>query len=189
MSGISPAEAGRLVAIARESLAHGLRHGRALALDPAAEPEALRTCRASFVSWRAPDARLRGCVGSLEAARALALDVAENAFRAAFHDPRFEPVSAAEAATLALHVSILGAPERLVVASREELLSRLRVGRDGLILRQEARQATFLPEVWEELADASAFLRALEKKAGIASFGPGVEAFRYETTTIGDPAA
>jgi hypothetical protein len=182
---LAAADEARLLAIARASLAHGLRERRSLALDPGAESAALRAPGASFVTLRTPDAALRGCVGSLEAVRALAEDVAENAFRAAFRDPRFAPVEFEEVEALELSVSILGEPERILVASAEELVMQLQIGRDGLILRQGARRATFLPEVWESIREPREFVRALEQKAGIASWSAAVEAFRYATTTIG----
>lgn len=185
MNLLAAADAARLLAIAHASLAHGLRELRSLALDPAAESPALRAPGASFVTLRTPEERLRGCVGSLEAVRALAEDVAENAFRAAFRDPRFAPVGEGEVEALELSVSILGEPERILVASAEELAVQLQIGRDGLILRQGARRATFLPEVWESIQDPREFVRALERKAGIASWSAPVEAFRYATTTIG----
>jgi AmmeMemoRadiSam system protein A len=182
---LAAAEESRLLAIARASLAHGLREGRALALDPDAEPSALRAPGASFVTLRTREARLRGCVGSLEKVRALAEDVAENAFRAGFRDPRFPPVSVHEVETLELSISILGEPEPIHAASAEELAAQLRRGIDGLILRQGPRRATFLPEVWESIPEAREFVRALERKTGIASWQAGVEAFRYGTTTLG----
>lgn len=175
----------RLLAIARASLAHGLRAGCALALDPDAEPSALRAPGASFVTLRTREARLRGCVGSLEPVRSLAADVAENAFRAAFRDPRFPPVAVHEVDALEVSISILGEPEAILAASADELAAQLRHGIDGLILRQGPRRATFLPEVWESVPEPREFVRALERKAGIASGSAPVEAFRYATTTIG----
>jgi AmmeMemoRadiSam system protein A len=176
----------RLLAIAQASLAHGLRHGSALPLDAAAERPALRVPGASFVTLRTADHELRGCIGTLDPVRALAADVAENAYDAAFRDPRFPPLGASEAGGLALSVSLLGAPERLSARSEEELVALLQPGRDGLILALGTRRATFLPEVWEALPAPAEFLAALKRKAGL---GPGfwserVEAFRYETVSI-----
>ena len=185
MSELARSDASRLLAIARASLEHGLRAGCALLPEAGEEPPVLRALGASFVTLRTAAATLRGCVGTLEPVRALAHDVAENAFRAAFHDPRFAPVAADEVAGLELSISILGAAERIVAASAEELAARLRSGRDGLILRQGERRATFLPDVWESLPEPREFVRALERKAGIAGWTTRVEAFRYATTTIG----
>jgi len=186
VSGISRADAARLVEIAQASLAHGLAHSRALRLDPVAESPALRALGASFVTLRTADQALRGCIGTLEPTRALAVDVAENAYRAGFHDPRFGPLSAVEASGIELHVSLLNEPERLDVRCEAELVAQLRPGEDGLILRLGALRATFLPEVWEALPSPAEFVRALRHKAGIppGSWSERIEAFRYSTTSI-----
>jgi AMMECR1 domain-containing protein len=110
VSGLAPSDAARLLAIARASLAHGLSHGCALPVDPAAESPALRVPGASFVTLRTAGQDLRGCVGTLEPMHALAVDVAENAYRAGFHDPRFEPLGVEEARRIELHVSLLHPP-------------------------------------------------------------------------------
>ena len=63
---------------------------------------------ASFVTLKHIDSQgnlaLRGCIGSLEASRKLADDVAQHAYAAAFQDPRFQPVSHEEIP--GLHISI-----------------------------------------------------------------------------------
>jgi len=187
MSGLAPADADRLLEIAHASLAHGLRHGCALRLELAAESLALRALGASFVTLRtAADQELRGCIGTLEPMRALAADVAENAYRAGFHDPRFDPLRPAEVRGVELHLSLLNAPERLEVCSEAELLVRLRPGEDGLILRLGALRATFLPEVWQALPSPAEFVHALQRKAGIQPgfWSDQIEAFRYSTTSI-----
>lgn len=186
MSGISGEDASRLVEIAHASLAHGLRHGRALFVQADAESPTLRAPGASFVTLRTEGHELRGCIGTLEPVRPLAVDVAENAYRAAFHDPRFAPLRAEEANAVELHVSLLGAPERLDVHSEAELLARLRPGEDGLVLRLDARSATFLPEVWAALAEPAAFVRELKRKAGLPAdfWSDRLEAFRYATTSL-----
>ena len=184
MSPLAPGDAVRLLEIARASLEHGLARGCALDVVPRGESAALAAPGASFVTLRSADASLRGCVGTLEPTRALAADVAENAYRAGFCDPRFEPLRAAELAGLALSVSLLGAPERLAVRSEAELAGALRPGEDGLILRLGTLRATFLPEVWEALPDPTEFVRALLHKAGLPAFSEQIEAHRYATLSI-----
>jgi AmmeMemoRadiSam system protein A len=188
MNRLRPADEDRLLAIARGSLAHGLRHGCALDAEPALEAAALGAPGASFVTLRRADATLRGCIGTLEAVRPLARDVAENAYAAAFRDPRFAPLVVAELPDLTLSISILGPYEPIAAGSAEELAARLRPGCDGLVLQQGERRATFLPEVWHSLADPHEFVRALERKAGITSWRTPVEALRYGTTMMGGPA-
>ena len=170
----------RLLAIARRSIETGLASGRPLEPDLAELPAELCEPAASFVTLRLAG-ELRGCIGSLEAHAPLAKDVAENAFKAAFRDPRFEPVTAAELDQLELHVSVLGPLVRLEVASEEDLVACLRPGRDGLVLREGACRATYLPSVWEQLPDPQRFVRELKRKAGLAAdhWSPRIECYRY----------
>jgi len=61
---------------------------------------------------------LRGCIGSLEARRPLVEDIANNAHAAAFHDPRFPPLSPAELTDLTIHIAILQPAEALAFHSK-----------------------------------------------------------------------
>jgi AMMECR1 domain-containing protein len=72
-----------LLALARESIAHGLAYGRALAVDPTDYAPELQAQRAAFVTLH-EHGQLRGCIGHLEAVQPLVRDVVENAFAAAF---------------------------------------------------------------------------------------------------------
>ncbi|MBE2258752.1 MAG: AmmeMemoRadiSam system protein A [Rhodobacteraceae bacterium] len=121
---------------------------------------------ATFVTLT-QNGRLRGCIGSLEAYRPLAVDVAENAVAAAFGDPRFAPLSAQEFPRTRLEVSLLTTPEPFPVSDEADALARLRPGIDGLILSCGRRRATFLPQVWASLADPRQFLAELKVKAGL----------------------
>ena len=110
---------------------------------------------------------LRGCIGSLEAARPLGIDVAENALAAAFRDPRFPAVTAAEWSQCRVEVSLLSAPRPIRFADEADLVAQIRPGQDGLILAHQGRRATFLPQVWESLPDTRSFLGELVRKAGL----------------------
>ena len=110
---------------------------------------------------------LRGCIGSLQAARPLGVDVAENAVAAAFRDPRFQPVTAAEWPAVRVEVSLLSSPKPIAFADEGDLLAQIRPGEDGLILEADGRRATFLPQVWDSMPDKRQFLRELARKAGL----------------------
>ena len=126
---------------------------------------------ATFVTLLKED-QLRGCIGSLRAAKALAQDVSDNALGAAFRDPRFPELSAAEWPRCRVEVSLLGAPRPLSFADEADLLRQIRPGEDGLILEAEGRRGTFLPQVWESVPDKRAFLNELVRKAGLAADTP-----------------
>jgi AmmeMemoRadiSam system protein A len=161
-----------LVAIARLSISRalGLPTAPGKTVDAAlVDLPALHQPGATFVTLHDAEGRLRGCVGQLEATRALGDDVSANALEAAFGDHRFEPVSAAEWPGLAIEVSLLGPAEPMAVANQADALARLRPGIDGVILAWHGRRATFLPQVWAQLPDVADFLAALKVKAGLAA--------------------
>ena len=156
-------EAGRaLIALARNAIESDLLETEEIKFDM----PWLQQCGATFVTLT-KDGQLRGCIGSLEAARPLATDVAENALGAAFRDPRFPRLAAEEWPRCRIEVSLLSAPKRIEFADEADLLAQLEPGVDGVILEADGCRATFLPQVWESLPDKRAFLGELVKKAGL----------------------
>lgn len=157
-----------LVGIARGSIAHRLGLGAVPRLDM---PDWLVRPAATFVTLTC-DAKLRGCVGSLEARRPLGVDVSENACHAAFSDPRFSPLSAAEWPRCALEVSLLSSLTPIAFNDEVELRESLVPGEDGVVLQFAGRHGTFLPQVWASLPDKDDFLRELKRKAGVPADTP-----------------
>jgi AmmeMemoRadiSam system protein A len=151
-------------------------------------PAVLLAPGASFVTLERKG-RLRGCIGSLLARRALYLDVVGNAERAMV-DPRLPPVDTDDWPELDVSVSVLSAPEELDVADRDDLLARLRPGVDGLLLSDGDRRATFLPVVWEKLATPEQFLGHLLAKGGWPARGwpRGLSVSRYTAREFTAPA-
>ncbi|NBC47835.1 MAG: AmmeMemoRadiSam system protein A [Gammaproteobacteria bacterium] len=183
------AERQRLLAIARASIAHGLAQGAPLPIALPDEPAPLHATRASFVTLEL-GGNLRGCIGHLEAIGPLATDVAENAFAAAFQDPRFPPLSEPELARVAIAISVLTPPEPLAFANEAELLDQITPGVDGLILSEGHRRGTFLPSVWSQLPSPEAFLRHLKQKAGLPPdyWSDQIQIARYRTESFGEQA-
>ena len=164
---VTPEEAGRtLLALARAALAH--RFGELPDSPRLDAPLWLRQTGATFVTLMHAG-KLRGCIGSLEARRALGEDVVANALAAAFGDPRFPPLPAAEWRDTQIEVSLLSTPKPLRFADEVELLEAVTAGEDGLILQLNDRRATFLPQVWASLPDKRRFLAELVAKAGLPS--------------------
>jgi AmmeMemoRadiSam system protein A len=162
---LSPPLRTQLLAVADEAIRTGLRGAR-LVVRAADFPEPLQVLRASFVTLHC-DARLRGCIGNLEADRPLVEDIARNAYAAAFEDPRFPALAQAELSGLAVHLSILGVPEPMSFISEEDLIAQLRPGVDGLLLEDGHCRGTFLPSVWGQVSEPREFLRHLKHKAGL----------------------
>jgi hypothetical protein len=151
-----------LLTIARNAIGrHFGEEARALAPHPE-----LANPGATFVTLT-QNGQLRGCIGSLEAHRPLATDVAENAVAAAFRDPRFPPLASEELVRTRVEVSLLEASQPMDFIDEADAIARLRPGIDGLILTHGQRRATFLPQVWESLPDPRRFMAQLKLKAGL----------------------
>jgi AmmeMemoRadiSam system protein B/AmmeMemoRadiSam system protein A len=157
-----------LVGTARHTIAEAL----GLPVPPARslpDHPALGQPGATFVTLHDAEGGLRGCIGRLEACRPLGDDVRANAHAAAFGDPRFAPLRADEWHGIQVEVSLLDAPEPLIVRNEAEALAALRPGVDGVIFEWREARATFLPQVWAQLPDPARFVAALKRKAGLAA--------------------
>ena len=125
-----------LLELAWGSIRHGLAEGRPAA-PPALRPGRLAEPGAVFVTLHR-QGQLRGCIGSAVAWRPLAEDITDNAFKAAFKDPRFPPLRPEELPGLDLSVSVLTPPVPMTFADQADLLAADRGARK---LHRRHRQA------------------------------------------------
>ncbi|MEW5757097.1 MAG: AmmeMemoRadiSam system protein A [Pseudomonadota bacterium] len=181
----NPAQHARLLAVARQSVEHGLIFHRELEIAAEETDPELLEKRASFVTLLR-NHELRGCIGTLESYQPLIQDVAHNAYAAAFSDPRFPPVERSELDNLTIHISILTPPQPMAVVSEQDLLTQLVPNEDGLILQDGRRRSTFLPSVWESLPTPREFVGHLKLKAGLPSnhWSDTIRFQRYRTIVI-----
>ena len=155
-----------LVKLARQTISQKLGR-RPIKIDPdALKDSVLQEKRGTFVTLTI-DKQLRGCIGNLEARDSIVAGVERNAVNAAFHDPRFAPLNVDELDRLDIEVSILTEPRPLEYRDSNDLISKLRVNVDGVILQKGSASATFLPQVWEQLPQPEKFLSHLCMKAGL----------------------
>jgi AmmeMemoRadiSam system protein B/AmmeMemoRadiSam system protein A len=127
--------------------------------------------------------RLRGCIGNLTSTETVLDGVKRNAVNAAFHDPRFSPLSKDDLDRTEIEVSILSEPQPLAYRDGPDLINKLRTHVDGVIIRKGHASATFLPQVWEQLPGAEDFLTHLCQKAGLPSTAwqnSGLEVLTYQ---------
>lgn len=162
---LSPEEKLLLMAIARDAVSAVAQGDRLPNLDLASLPPALREKGASFVTLTSRG-QLRGCIGALEASQPLALDVQEHAEAAATQDFRFPPVTPQEILSIRIELSRLTTPVQLEYKDSKQLAEMLKPGRDGVVIRDGIRRATFLPQVWEKLPSPEDFLSHLCLKMG-----------------------
>ncbi len=165
---LTPEERGLLLRLARQTLEIVLAGAPLPELALEAYPEKLRQPGATFVTLTISN-QLRGCIGTLEAYRPLVEDTRQHAIAAATQDYRFPPVRSSELPTILIEISRLTQPVLLAYDSPDDLLSRLRPGMDGVLLRDGLRRATFLPQVWAKIPAPAEFLNQLCMKMGVAS--------------------
>ena len=182
---LTPDHESTLLDVARAAIEYGLSAGKKPQIDAGAYPDPLSLPRATFVTLQ-KRGELRGCMGSLKATQPLVCDVAGNAYSAAFLDPRFQPLTAAESDDLKIHISILSRPEPIHFESEDDLVAQLRRGVDGLIVYEGSRRGTLLPAVWEKIPDPRQFLAAVKQKAGLPCdyWSSTLRVERYTTASI-----
>ena len=155
----------QLLKLARQTLETKLADGSAVLPSPPGD-QVLSAKAATFVTLKIAG-KLRGCIGTLEPTEVLWEGIRNNAINAAFHDPRFSPLTPEELPAVLLDISILSPAQPLSYEKPEDLPAKLRPGIDGVILRDGSRRATFLPQVWQQLPTAEQFLDHLCLKAGL----------------------
>ena len=175
----SPEERRFLLEVARTAIAAALegREYRPEALTPnLSEP------RGVFCTLML-NGQLRGCVGQILAARPLVEAVAESAVSAAFSDPRFVPLQAAELPLLHIEISVLS-PLSPIAAQD------IHVGTHGLMVCYGARRGLLLPQVATEFGwGAEMFLEQTCRKAGLPSDAwktPGAELYGFTAEKFGE---
>ncbi|MBP3125891.1 AmmeMemoRadiSam system protein B [Thalassospira sp. ER-Se-21-Dark] len=170
-----------MLGLCRQSILHGLASGAPLSLSPNEVGPALGAPGACFVTLKKAG-QLRGCIGSIMAHAPLATDLCENAFKAAFRDPRFAGLSRAEIGDdLELSISVLSPPAPFGFDSEADLIAKLTPFEDGIILSDGNRRGLFLPQVWDQLPDPKDFLAHLKRKAGLPMnyWSPHMRAERF----------
>ena len=140
---------------------------------------------AAFVTInKEPNEQLRGCIGSLQAYRPLYKDIIMNAQAAALRDPRFAPLRLEELPEITLEVSILSKPQPVLYDDIDDLKRKITPFEDGVVLKHHGKQATYLPDVWEQLPKFEDFFSSLCRKAnlngGCLSEHPEISIYRTQ---------
>lgn len=170
---LSPRAKEQLLRLARQTLDEYVTSGSVPVQEHATDP-ALNAPGCAFVSLHGPDG-LRGCIGTTDASRPLWQVVREVTTESASKDPRFDAVRSEELDDLELEISVLTPFERIRDASQ------VRVGIDGLQVRQGRRVGLLLPQVAERYKwTREEFLRQTYQKAGLPENAEGVELFRFQ---------
>jgi hypothetical protein len=90
---------------------------------------------------------LRGCIGYPLSDKKLFNVLIEASIAAATEDPRFPPVKSEELDQITFEVTVLTPPEEILVSDPKEYPLKIKVGRDGLIVKQGFNSGLLLPQV------------------------------------------
>lgn len=173
-----------LLDVARKSIMSHLYKEEHFSMPKQSDPNAhLWEKKGCFVTLTS-NSQLRGCIGTIEPIYPLIKGVHLNALNAAFYDPRFSPLSVEEYPAIRIEISVLTEPAELHYTTPHDLLNKVKPGVDGIILQLDHHQATFLPQVWEELSNPEDFFNQLSWKAGLTpndwKNNPNMKIFTYQ---------
>ena len=127
--------------------------------------------------------RLRGCIGRFSSSDTLYSTIREMALSAAFDDPRFPPLSRAEALAVEIEVSVLSPLKKI------ESIDEFKIGRDGIYMIKGSRHGTFLPQVAHETGwNTEEFLgHCAADKAGIGYYGwKDADLYTYQAEVVSE---
>jgi len=156
-----------LVKAARKAVTEFLSNGNRMKLESDLE-EKFSFNSGVFVTLNNPDG-LRGCIGFPMPEKKLSHAIIEGAIAAATEDPRFPSVKTNELNDIVFEVTVLTPPVEIDVSDPTEYLEKIKVGRDGLIIRHSFSSGLLLPQVPVEYGwDVEEFLQHTCEKAGLA---------------------
>ncbi len=114
--------------------------------------------------------QLRGCMGMVDAVYPLYEGVIKLAAAAAFEDPRFPQVEKDELDDLEFELTILSERKKIDVKKPEDYLEKIKIGRDGLMIKGNLGSGLLLPQVpIEQGWGVEEFLGHVCEKAGMPS--------------------
>jgi len=164
---LSDSDGAFLVKTARRAVTEFLSNGNRMKLESELE-EKFSFNSGVFVTLNNPDG-LRGCIGFPMPEKKLSYAIVEGAIAAATEDPRFPSVKTNELNDIVFEVTVLTPPVEIDVSDPMEYLEKIKVGRDGLIIRHSFSSGLLLPQVPVEYGwNVEEFLQHTCEKAGLA---------------------
>jgi len=157
---LSGEEKSELLALARKSV-ESMIENQELYSPTVPASETLNREYGAFTTLSESGA-LRGCIGYTAPSKPLYITVRDTATLAALRDPRFAPVTAAELPKLAYEISVLSLLRRVTD------VEQIKVGRDGLLMKNADYEGLLLPQVpVEQKWERQTFLEQTCVKAGM----------------------
>lgn len=162
---ISDEDGAFLVHTARKVVTEFVKNGRRLELDEESKKK-LDFESGIFVTLNLAD-ELRGCIG-FTLPRKISQALPDAAIAAATQDPRFLPVRESELDKITFEVTILTPPQKLKVDEPAQIPSKIKIGKDGLLIKRGYHSGLLLPQVPKEYRwNEREFLDHTCQKAGL----------------------
>jgi uncharacterized protein (TIGR00296 family) len=138
-----------LIQLARNAVKTYLETGKTVKAPEETTKKLFERCGVfvTLNSLKNGEKNLRGCIGYPYPTSPLVEAVIDSALNAATRDPRFYPLSLSELDKVVFEVSVLTPPETVEVENPKEYLSKIKVGKDGLIVEKGAFKGLLLPQV------------------------------------------
>jgi uncharacterized protein (TIGR00296 family) len=160
-----------LVNLARQAVTEYLEQKKSLQVPKDVSSKLMEPCGVfvTLNSFHKGVKMLRGCIGFPYPTTPLAEAVIDVAVSTATQDPRFSPVAKEELDHVVFEVSVLTPPEQVTAEKPTDYISKIEVGRDGLIMEKGYKKGLLLPQVPVELNwDTEEFLCQTAMKAGLS---------------------
>ncbi|MEK0381885.1 MAG: TIGR00296 family protein [Nitrosopumilus sp.] len=165
-SNLSDSDGEKLVKTARAVVTEFLKTKNKMKLDKDFE-ESFSSNAGVFVTLN-HKSNLRGCIGYALPDKKLYNALQEAAISAATEDPRFPSVAFEELDQITFEVTVLTPPQEIEVSDPQEYPSKVKVGRDGLIVKSGFNSGLLLPQVPKEYGwNEEEFLGHTCEKAGL----------------------
>lgn len=159
------------VSLAQESIRHYLSYSEKLSCPTPLSTD-LNSRSGAFVSIKRLR-QLRGCIGTLEPCEPnLAMEIIENALKAALHDPRFSPITMEELQDLTYSIDVVRPLEKVSDASALDPKIY------GLVVRSNGKQGVLLPDL-EGVDSIEEQIQICRSKGRIAADEP-IEMYRFK---------
>ena len=175
---LSPQQKTYLLNLARKTISDYFDKSEKTQVNPGEIDKEITKPAATFVTLT-KFGELRSCIGNLIAKKPLHQDVINNALLASFSDNRFPQLRERELKDIKIEISILSEPVPYKYDDIDSLLEQIKPKEHGVIIQNGFNQATYLPQVWDDLKDKVEFLESLCVKAGLPT-----EAWKEKTTEI-----
>jgi AmmeMemoRadiSam system protein A len=152
-----------LITMARDTLGLYLNKRQVPALSAYPATAALQKECGVFVTLKKKNnGELRGCIGYIDGVKPLREAVRDCTVEASTRDQRFAPMQPGEEQTVQIEISVLTPPEKIAN------ISKIEIGKHGLIISQGIHRGVLLPQVPVEWGwNRADFLKAICQKAGL----------------------